>query len=117
MKITFLAICLAFSLNTKSQSFELEQLSLDLQKLSGLKDILSQLYKGYEILNEGYQAIKDISEGNFNLHKAFLDGLLAVSPAVKNYQRVAGIITNETNLISEWKGSFSRFKQDKHFTP
>ena len=32
-------------------------------------------------------------QGNFNLHKAFLDGLMMVSPAVKKYKRVADIIT------------------------
>jgi hypothetical protein len=103
--------------NTKAQSYELERLILDIQKLAQMKNILSDLYKGYEILNTGYNTIKSISEGNFNLHKAFLDGLLAVSPAVKNYQRVLDIIDYQARIVSEYKSAFSRFQHDKHFNP
>src|SRR5258708_5502248 len=69
------------------------QLILDTEKLTELKAILSDMYKSYEIINKGYNDIKNIAQGNFNLHEVFLDGLLAVSPAVKNYERVADIIS------------------------
>jgi len=113
-----LAVALIFvCANVKAQSYELERLILDIQKLSQMKNILSDLYKGYEILNTGYNTIKSISEGNFNLHKAFLDGLLAVSPAVKNYQHAIDIIDYESKIVSEYKSALSRFQQDKHFNP
>ncbi|PWT74954.1 MAG: hypothetical protein C5B59_09995 [Bacteroidetes bacterium] len=101
----------------RSQSFEIEQLILDWQKLSALKSILSDLYKGYQILSEGYNAVRDVSEGNFSLHKAFLDGLLLVSPAVRNYPRVTDIIDYQSRLVSEYKAAFRRFSSDKNFTP
>ena len=100
----------------RAQTFELEQLALDIEKLAQLKNILSDLYKGYEILSEGYSTIRDISEGNFNLHKAFLDGLLLASSAVKNYPHVADIVSDESSLVSEYKTAFSGFQADKHFT-
>ena len=106
----------AFS-NVKAQSYELERLILDIQKLAQMKSILSDLYKGYEILNTGYNTIKSISEGNFNLHKAFLDGLLAVSPAVKNYQKALDIVDYEGKIVTEYKSALSRFQQDRHFNP
>jgi hypothetical protein len=101
----------------KSQSYEVQQLLLDWQKLSQLKNILNDLYKGYQILSNGYEAIRSIAEGNFNLHKAFLDGLLAVSPAVKNYQRVLDIINYQATIVTEYKSACNRFKQDKNFNP
>jgi hypothetical protein len=101
----------------KAQSFEIEQLALDVQKLAQLKNILTDLYKGYQILDAGYTAIKDISQGNFNLHKAFLDGLLLASPVVRNATKVAGIITNQASLVSEYQSALRRFRQDPHFTP
>ena len=117
-------ICLVLSLGigfvpikTNAQVYELERLILDIEKLVQLKDILSDLYKGYEILSTGYNAIRNISEGNFNLHKAFLDGLLAVSPAVQNYARVVDIIDDQASILSEYKSAYNLFKQDKHFTP
>ena len=82
MKKIIIIIALLFSCKIQAQSYELQRLLLDIQKLAQLKSILTDLYKGYEILNTGYNTIKSISEGNFNLHKAFLDGLLAVRRAV-----------------------------------
>src|SRR5579862_4090127 len=102
---------------SKAQAYELERLILDIEKLLQLKNILSDLYKGYEILTTGYNAIKSISEGNFNLHKAFLDGLLAVSPAVQKYERVVDIIKDQGKIVSEYKTAYNFFKQNPHFTP
>lgn len=101
----------------KAQTFEVEQLILDYQKLTELKSILSELKTGYQILSTGYETIRSISEGNFNLHNAFLSALLAINPAVKNYKHVADIISYQSSIVSEYKSAFSRFKQDKHFTP
>jgi len=117
MKKIFVIIFLLFAFKTNAQSYELERLILDIEKLAQMKNILSDLYKGYEILNTGYNTIKSISEGNFNLHKAFLDGLLLVSPAVKNYQKALDIVDYEGRIVSEYKSALSRFQQDKHFNP
>ena len=100
----------------QAQSYELERLALDIEKLAQMKNILKDLYKGYEILSTGYNTIKSISQGNFNLHKAFLDGLLAVSPAVRNYQHVVDIIEYQARIVSGYKSAISRFKQDNHFS-
>jgi hypothetical protein len=108
-------VCMVFV--TRSQSFETERLILDIQKLSELKNILNDLYKGYQILENGYRAIRDISEGNFNLHKAFLDGLLLVSPAVKNYARVADIIAFQASIIRQSGTAAARYSREGHFSP
>src|SRR5258708_32791153 len=68
-----------------------EQLVLDYQKLSELKSILQEMYDAYKIVDKALSDVKDIVNGTFNLHKAFLDGLMAVSPAVTNYTRLAVI--------------------------
>lgn len=94
-----------------------QQLALDYQKLAGLKSILSQMYTGYEVLSKGYHAVKDVSQGNFSLHEAFLDGLLIVSPAVRQYPGVTDIINDQAALISEYHSAYSSFRQDKHFAP
>ncbi|HXB45258.1 MAG TPA: hypothetical protein VNV85_14430, partial [Puia sp.] len=61
MKKLLIMLLLLVSANIKAQSYELERLILDIQKLAQLKNILSDLYKGYEILNTGYNTIKSIS--------------------------------------------------------
>jgi len=98
------------------QSQEAKQLLLDVEKLAQLKQMLSQMKQGYQILHSGYTAIRDISKGNFDLHKSFLDGLLEVSPTVKKYKRIADIISYQANIIKEYKAAFKQFKEDKQFT-
>lgn len=109
-------VLLGLSRVANAQSYEVQQLILDWEKLAQLKNILKEMYKGYEIVEKGYTTIRDISHGNFDLHKAFLDGLLSVSPAVKQYYKVAEIIQDEAAIVREYKAAYSRFKADAHFT-
>ena len=102
---------------SRAQSTEIQQLLLNYEKLNQLKNILSDMKKGYKIVSKGYTAIKDISQGNFNLHEAFIDGLMAVNPAIKNYKRVVDIISYQKNIVREYKSAFIRFKQNGSFSP
>jgi hypothetical protein len=95
----------------------LEQLSLDYQKLAGLKSILQQMYQGYEVLNKGYNSVKNVTQGNFSLHEAFLDGLMLVSPTVRKYPRIADIINDQASLVSEYKAAYTTFRRDPNFGP
>jgi hypothetical protein len=110
-----LCLCLG-SLRSRAQVEEAKQLALDIEKLIQFKQILSDLKKGYEILFGGYTTIKNIAEGNFNLHKAFLDGLLDVSPAVQHYKRVADIVSYQLALVKEYKNALKHFNGDENFS-
>lgn len=99
-----------------AQTAEVTQLILNIEKLSELRKILKQLKEGYEILLKGYSTIKDLSEGNFKLHEAFLDGLLLVSPAVKNYARVKDIIEAQLALVKELGQAHSRLSSSGQFS-
>jgi hypothetical protein len=100
-----------------AQADELAQLALNIEKLAQFKQILADLKKGYEILSGGYTTIKTISEGNFDLHKVFLDGLLKVSPAVRNYKRVGDIIYYQVQIVKEYKTAFRQFINGGWFNP
>jgi hypothetical protein len=102
---------------TRAQSTEIQQLLLNYEKLTQLKNILSDMKKGYTIVSKGYTTIKDISQGNFNLHEAFIDGLMVVNPAIKKYKRVADIISYQKSIVKEYKSAFVRFKQSGNFSP
>jgi hypothetical protein len=99
MAVLFAIAVTPVSLRAQSIAQDLEQLSLDYRKLAGLKSILKQMYTGYEVVSKGYGAVKDISKGSFSLHEAFLDGLMIVSPAVRQYPKVAGIINDQVMLV------------------
>jgi hypothetical protein len=100
-----------------AQTAELEQLALDIEKLIQLKNILTDMKTGYTIVSKGYGTIKNLSEGNFNLHETFLDGLLLVNPRLRKYGRVADIIRYQAQLLKEYKSAFHEFKKRRMFTP
>ncbi len=99
-----------------AQTQEVTQLILNLEKLRELRKILKELKKGYDILFEGYTKIRDISRGNFKLHEAFLDGLLQVSPGVKNYGRIADIVKMQLAILNECRAARSKLAASGNFT-
>jgi hypothetical protein len=98
-----------------AQSAEVQQLLLNVEKLAQLKKILSNMKTGYQIVSGGYNTIKDISKGNFNLHQTFLDGLMQVSPSVRKYRRIGEIISMQGQLVKEYKSAFRRFEASNLF--
>lgn len=118
MKKLFIILLLtATTAISKGQSQEVQQLLLNVEKLSQLKNILSVMKQGYQIVSNGYNAVKDISQGNFSLHEVFLDGLMLVNPEIKKYRRVADIIAYQKAIILEYKNAFNRFKASGSFNP
>lgn len=116
-KMLIILLLVAVNKTSFAQSDEAQQLLLNVEKLAQFKKILQNMYDGYKIIHKGYTTVKDLSEGNFSLHQTFLDGLMAVSPAVKKYKRIADIINYQIRIVKEYKGAFSQFKQDKNFAP
>ena len=115
--ILILTVCMAIvSSKANAQSAEIQQLILNIEKLSQFKKILSDMKKGYELLSGGYKTVKDLSEGNFSLHKTFLDALMQVSPVVKNYKRVGDIINFQMMLMKESKNGLNRFVKSGNFS-
>jgi hypothetical protein len=99
-----------------AQSQEAQQLLLNMEKLTQLKSMLSDMKKGYQVISDGYSKVKNIAEGNFSLHEVFLDGLLLVSPEVKKYSRVKDILTVQKAIVSEATGALGRFRSSEHFS-
>lgn len=99
-----------------STAQDIQQLLMDIEKLTQFKAILSDMETGYTILTQGYGEVKDISEGNFNLHSAFLNSLMAVSPEVRKYGRIADIISAQASIVSEYKAAYQQFSSSGHFS-
>ena len=97
-----------------AQTADLTQLILDIEKLTQLKGILTDMKTGYTIIDGGYNEVKSIADGNFNLHSTFLNALLLISPAVANYGRIADIILEQGYIVTEYNRYSAQFKQG-HF--
>ncbi len=100
----------------KAQEEEIGQLILNTEKLQLMEETLDQIYNTYKILEFGYNTIVKISEGNYTLQEAFIDGLMMVNPSIRNYKRIPYIIDYQKLLLSEYSRAYDRFKADPHFT-
>lgn len=109
--IAIALLCAVVTTQVKAQSDDMVQLILDIEKLTQLKGILTDMKTGYDIINGGYNEVKSIADGNFNLHSTFLNGLLMVSPAIANYGRVADIVLKQGYIVTEYQHYYSLFKQ------
>lgn len=108
--LVVLLMIFMLKVNGFAQSTEAQQLLLNVEKLSQLKNILRDMKKGYTVISNGYNAVKNISQGNFSIHEVFIDGLMLVSPEVRKYRRVADIITDQKDILSEYKAALKRFR-------
>lgn len=120
MKRNVCILALAFTISfipvsSRAQVQEAAQLALNIQKLNQLRKILQNMYDGYKILTQGYNKVKDITQGNYKIHEVFLDGLMKVNPEIKNYRKVADIVSNQVRIVKEYKESFNRFKANGLF--
>lgn len=114
VKIIVALLCCCMS--AQAQSDELQQLMLNIEKLTQFKAILSDMKQGYQIYQQGYGTISNLSKGNFNLHNVYLTGLMAVNPAVRNNPRVGQIVGQQNDIISEYKRFASLFRQSGSFS-
>ncbi|WP_448635214.1 TerB family tellurite resistance protein [Pedobacter panaciterrae] len=113
----FIVLCMLIGFSTvRGQSQEAQQLLLNVEKLSQLKNILSDMRKGYEVVSKGYNVVKNIAQGNFSLHEVFLDGLWLVSPEVRKYYKIAEIIRYQSAILSEYRSAFKRFTSSGNFS-
>lgn len=108
-------ILFGINLTSQAQSNEVQQLLLNVEKLTQLKNILSDMKKGYQIVSNGYNSVKQITEGNFSLHDVFINKLMTVNPVIKNYKRVADIIAYQKDMVKEYQQAFSRFNASQVF--
>jgi hypothetical protein len=115
-KKIIIGLLLFFSVQAHAQLSDAQQLILDIEKLTQLKGILSDMKTGYQIYSQGYGTISGLAKGNFDLHNIYLTGLLAVSPSVRNYGRVAEIIVQQASLVSEYKRANTAFKHSGSFS-
>lgn len=115
--ITTVLLFISFGLSktVNAQSQEMQQLLLNIEKLTQLKSILGDMKTGYQIYEQGYGTVSSLAKGNFNLHNVYLNGLLQVSPVVRNYGRVAEIVSQQASLLNEYKTAFSKFKKSGSF--
>jgi len=113
--LKIIVLMLLFGISAKAQTDELQQLLLNIEKLTQFKAILSDMKQGYQIYQQGYGMVSNLSKGNFDLHNIYLTGLMAVNPAVRNNPRVGQIIGQQNDILTEYQRYASLFRQSGTF--
>lgn len=70
-----------------------------LQQIAALKVYLGYAKKGYELVGSGLSTVRDITNGEFSLHNAFISSLKKVSPFVRSNAKVAEIIACQLGIM------------------
>lgn len=87
-----------------------------LQQIAALQVYIGYAKKGYNIVNGGITTIKNIKNGDLNLHRDFFNGLKNVNPAIRRYAKVADIIAYQVKIIKQTKGTLQQIRETKQFT-
>lgn len=115
--IIIIVFLVARCISGQAQIQEIEQLKINLEKLVQLKLMLSQAKQGYQTLQNGYNAVRDAAKGNYNLHKNYLDGLLQVSPQVRNAPALKRLLDNNVFAPTEYRGWYNQVLKLGVFKP
>lgn len=119
--IVILTFCLITSSGTAQTTNEwLNQNSTQkkylLQQIAALQVYLGYAKKGYNIVTGGVNAIRNIKNGDLNLHRYFFNRQKNVNPAVHRYAKVAGIISYQLKIIKQTKLVLQQIRETKQFT-
>ncbi|HEY0054915.1 MAG TPA: hypothetical protein VGB63_06125 [Pedobacter sp.] len=108
-----LVLLLTLTLNSFGQTWEEFFKQADTQKkylleqIAALKIYSGYIKQGYNIASSGLKTVKDITNGEFNLHSAFINSLKTVSPVIRNDKRVAEIISSQLAIRKAWKNPYA----------
>ncbi|NJO25602.1 MAG: hypothetical protein HC867_07355 [Bacteroidia bacterium] len=87
-----------------------------LQQIAALQVYLGYAKKGYNIVTSGVNTIRNIKNGDFNLHRDFFNRLKNVNPAIRKYAKVADIIACQVKIIMQTKNTIQQIRKTKQFT-
>jgi uncharacterized coiled-coil protein SlyX len=73
-----------------------------MEQIAALHVYIDYAQKGYTTVKKGLNAIGDFKRGEFNLHSDYFISLGIVNPAVKNYARVAEILSLQAGILQDY---------------
>lgn len=87
-----------------------------LQQIAALQVYLGYAKKGYNIVTGGINTIRNIKNGDLNLHRDFFNRLQNVNPVISQYAKVADIIAYQVKIIKQTKLVLQQIRETKQFT-
>lgn len=75
-----------------------------MEQVVALRMYAGYLQKGYQVVRSGLGVVRDLSDGEFNLHSAFITGLKRVNPVIGKSVRVAEILEMQLGMGRAFRG-------------
>jgi hypothetical protein len=82
------------------------------EQISAIYGYIVTAEKGYQIAEKGWNTIKEIKNGEFNLHSAFFNSLNTVNPKLTEMAQVAEIISNAIYIKKQISSQLAYLKNN-----
>ncbi|RKR05178.1 hypothetical protein C8C83_4511 [Flavobacterium sp. 90] len=105
MKKILLVLCIIGVCSQELQA-QAKQRKMLLLQIAALQTYIGYAKKGYTVVKNGLNFISDVKKGEVNLHGNYFTSLKKVNPKVKNYVKVAEIISLQIKIIKIHKKAF-----------
>lgn len=87
-----------------------------IEQIAALQVYISYAQQGYSIANKGLTTVRNIKNGDFNLHRDFISSFKKVNPKIKAYAKVADFIALQMRTISAIKECLKGVKEARQFS-
>lgn len=114
MKKILLLLCIMVLCSQGIQA-QAKQRKMLLLQIAALQTYIGYAKKGYTVVKKGLNLIGDVKKGEVNLHSDYFSSLLKVNPKVRNYVRVAEIISLQIKILKVHKNTLDRLGKDDLF--
>lgn len=92
------------------------QIKYLLQQIAANEVYIDYLQKGYKIAESGLNTINNIKHEDFDLHNDFFNSLKNVNPKIKNWAKVADIVSFQLQIIKQAKSAVQHIRASDQFT-
>lgn len=86
-----------------------------LLQIAALQVYIDYARKGYSAVSKGLNFIGDAKKGEVNLHGDYFTSLFKINPKVKNYYKVAEILSMQFNIMKIYKRTYADLKGNDLF--
>ena len=86
-----------------------------IQQIAALQVYIGYLQKGYSIARKGLNTIGNIKTKHFSLDKDFFASLRSINPKVRQYTKVADIISLNIRIVRQYKQAIKDSGQSEWF--
>jgi hypothetical protein len=88
-----------------------------IEQIAAFQMYLGYVQKGYLIARKGLTKIGNIKKGDFDLHNDFFSSFKSVNPTIRNYSKVADIISFQVKIIQTYKNAYKYVQSISLYSP